>query len=139
MEVPARFIKLMMLTTSENDSEALVALRKANALLAEANVNWEEFLNAVSASKAVAQSSKAPTTHAKAPWEDDDGFSDVGRDARGHYTDADEIDRLFEKAYANTRPSSGFREFLDSVHAWWEGNRFLTEKQYAAIRKAALK
>jgi hypothetical protein len=32
----------MMLTTSTNDGEALIALRKANRILAEARINWEE-------------------------------------------------------------------------------------------------
>jgi hypothetical protein len=137
MEVPAKFVKLMMKTTSTNDNEALVALRKANAMLAEANVNWEEFLTVIGSTKDVAQSARAPTR--RPPWEEDDGFSDIGRDARGHYTDADTINRLFELAFRSTRPSSSFREFLDSVHAFWEGNGFLTEKQYSAIHRAASK
>jgi hypothetical protein len=33
--------KLMMLTTSENDVEALAALRKANSLLKAASVTWD--------------------------------------------------------------------------------------------------
>jgi NACalpha-BTF3-like transcription factor len=134
MEVPAKFVKLMMLTTSESDNEALVALRKANALLAEANVNWEEFLTAVSANAVAPSASRS-----RPPRKDDDGFSDIGRDAKGHYIDADDINMLFEQAYAKTRPGGSFREFLDSVHIWWEGNGFLTEKQYAAIRRAALR
>jgi hypothetical protein len=33
-------VKLMQLTASENDHEALCALRKANAILARHRVNW---------------------------------------------------------------------------------------------------
>ena len=40
------FVKLMMLTTSPHDAEALVALRKANRILSEAKVNWAELLGA---------------------------------------------------------------------------------------------
>jgi len=133
MQVPERFVKLMMMTASDNDGEALVALRKANAILAEANVNWEEFLQAVDTNKTVTAKPKE-----KPPW-DSDGFSDIGRNAHGQYTDADEINMLFEKVYAKTRPGSSFMEFLDSVHTWWENNGFLTEKQYSAIRKSALR
>jgi hypothetical protein len=137
MEVPSKFVKLMMLTSSENDSEALTALRKANAMLAEANVNWEEFLALVGQSKTVAPAPPPPWgTSASAQ---NDGFSDIGRDARGHYIDAQEIDYLFEQAYRKTGPTSSFRRFLDSVHQWWEENHFLTEKQYTAIRKSALR
>jgi hypothetical protein len=39
-----RLSKLMMMTTSENDGEALVALRMANKLLQRATVNWEQLL-----------------------------------------------------------------------------------------------
>jgi len=135
MQVPVKFIKLMMMTTSNSDGEALTALRKANALLAEANVNWEEFLKLVGTSNAVtAPKSKQPTP----PWEDGDGFHNVGPSGI-KYTDADEINALFEKAFAKTRPTSSFREFLESVHGWWEANGFLTEKQYFAIRKSALR
>lgn len=145
MEVPAKFIKLMMMTTSENDGEALNALRMANAQLAAANINWEEFLTLVGTTNtSVAEKSAPPprsSNRSKAPWEDDDeeSFSDVGRNAKGHYTDPDDINRLFELAFRKTPQGSGFRRFLDSVHEWWEANEFLTEKQYEAVRKSAMK
>lgn len=148
MDVPIKFVKLMMLTMSENDGEALVALRKANAMLAAADVNWEEFLTLVGTEnqkpQQPQQQSATPqrsSSSSKPPWEDDDDFADVGRDAKtGRYTDADTINKLFERAFAKTRrSSSGFREFLDSVHEFWERAGFLTEKQYHAVRRAALK
>ena len=40
-----KFVKLMMLTTSANDHEALSALRKANAILADQSVSWEQLIN----------------------------------------------------------------------------------------------
>jgi hypothetical protein len=40
-----RFVKLMMLTQSDHDGEALVALRKANGLLVRDNQNWQEFID----------------------------------------------------------------------------------------------
>jgi hypothetical protein len=125
--VNSKFVKLMMLTTSQNDNEALTALRKANALLAEANVNWEEFINAIERSKPIA--SGRPPSNRSTNF-DDARFTDV------HYTDASVIDPLFEAAFRNTS-GSGFRRFVDSVHEWWEKNGFLTEKQFSAIKKAA--
>ncbi len=39
-----KLIKLMNLTTSTYDGEALNAIRKANLLLAESNISWTEFI-----------------------------------------------------------------------------------------------
>ena len=126
------FVKLMMMTTSSQDAEALTAIRKANAILAAANVNWEEFLTAITDS----QINQSPTPAADDDDDDDDGFEDIGKH-NGKYDDADEINRLFSRAFARTSHGSGFRDFLDSVHEWWEKKGFLTEKQYHAIRRAA--
>lgn len=40
-----RFTKLMMLTTSDSDGEALVALRKANEMLKQNEKSWHEFIS----------------------------------------------------------------------------------------------
>lgn len=40
-----RFIKILMLSQSESDGEALNALRMANKLLKKAGLNWEGFLS----------------------------------------------------------------------------------------------
>jgi len=39
-----KMVKLLMLTTSDNDPEALSAIRMANAHLKKSKVSWEEFL-----------------------------------------------------------------------------------------------
>lgn len=39
-----RLVKLLMMTTSDKDGEALVAVRKANKLLRQLGVNWQELL-----------------------------------------------------------------------------------------------
>lgn len=39
-----RLVKFMMMTTSSNDSEALIAIRKANALLRVNNTDWSGIL-----------------------------------------------------------------------------------------------
>lgn len=43
----SRLIKLMMLTTSDFDGEALSAIRKANKLLSHLKMNWSEVLKEV--------------------------------------------------------------------------------------------
>jgi hypothetical protein len=45
-----RLTKLMRMTESVHDGEALTALRMANALLKAANVNWSDILGSPSTS-----------------------------------------------------------------------------------------
>jgi hypothetical protein len=118
----------MMMTTTSNDHEALVAIRKANAILASANVNWEEFLGAVEESK---------TSTASRRTNSDSDFSDIDGTSSSACSDASLIDPLFERAFANVRPNSSFREFVDSIHEWWEARGYLTQRQFQALRKAA--
>jgi hypothetical protein len=40
----AKFIKLMNLTASENDHEALLALRTASKLMREAGISWTNLI-----------------------------------------------------------------------------------------------
>jgi hypothetical protein len=42
-----QLVKVMALTTSPSDAEALAAVRRANAVLAAANLTWPDVLNRV--------------------------------------------------------------------------------------------
>jgi hypothetical protein len=132
MKPPAQFVKLMMMTTTSNDHEALVAIRKANAILASANVNWEEFLGAVDEAKA---SSSSTRSNSDSDFSDIDGSSSYR--GSGACSDASLIDPMFEQAFANVRPGSSFRDFIESIHEWWETRGYLTQRQFQALRKAA--
>lgn len=125
------FIKLMMLTTSDNDNEALLALRKANAALARQNMNWEEFLNGQSF---VYQREETKQKEEK----QDDRASDKPRVyTRGQY--GRQIDILFEILFNSVPPTSSFRHFVKDVHKWWIEKEFLTPSQYDAIRRSAMR
>lgn len=130
-------VKLMMMTTSPNDGEALTAIRKANALLAAANVNWAEFLSAVETTKKQEDQEyrKPPSQRRRERTQDDNAFSDVGRGSQQKYDDASIIDPMFDAAFANARGS--FVDFLESVHAWWLDKGFLTEAQYYAVKRSS--
>src|SRR5258708_29459164 len=86
MKADGIFIKLMMLTTSSNDNEALIALRKANKILFDAKVNWEELLCAIQQSNEfrVPPSKRQHRPRPEPEWENVGGIK---------HTDADEIDR----------------------------------------------
>ena len=139
-KVNALFVRLMMMTTSPNDNEALVAMRKANAVLASANVNWAEFLSALSASqKYVDNEFRKPPSQRRRNTSTDNVFSDIGKSSSSlhKFDDANEIDPMFEDAFSNA--SGSFANFLESVHEWWIEKGFLTEKQYYAVKRAAEK
>lgn len=114
-----KFIKLMMMTTSPNEGEALTATRMANALLLEANLNWDEFLRG-----------KVKITNQAA------GGSASGSFTGKKYTNSDDIERMLDAVLKNVRSGTSFYTFIKSLSDWWEDNAFLTEKQYNALRKS---
>ena len=110
-----KFIKVMMLTTSPSEGEALNAIRKANSLLAEANLDWDDFLRG-----------KAKITG---------GSSQVIYSGK-KYTNGDEIEMMFNQILSTINKGTSFYKFIISLSEWWEDNSFLTEKQYSALRKS---
>lgn len=142
MKVPQMLVKLLMMTTSSSDGEALTAIRKANAMLASANVNWEEFLEAVAINNVPQdQSFRTPPSQRRGrPYggDDDDvrnAFTDVGKAPSKKYDDASVINPMFDKAFAAS--SGGFSDFLNSVFEWWTEKGFLTEKQFMAVKRSS--
>jgi hypothetical protein len=125
------FVKLMGMTFSHHDPEALTALRKANAMLLADNMTWEEYLNVKPDNSYLVPPSQRARRE-PAPWGEDDGsgFTDYDGRHRGP-----EIDDMFETAFATARGS--FVHFLESINEWWKEKGFLTEKQYKALRRAA--
>jgi hypothetical protein len=111
-----KFIKLMMMTTSDQDHEALVALRKANAIIAGMNNNWEEVLRG-----------KVKVT----------GTAQQQHNANYvHHTNATEIDAMFETLLRTVPRQSSFRDFVEDVHGYWENRGYLTDAQYKALKRA---
>jgi len=114
-----RFIKLMGMTGSIHDGEALNALRMANAILAETGMSWEEFIKGRVTVQMVQMGQPSPPPRS-------------GK----IYKDAEEIDECFE-ILLEGRLSESFRGFVESVHSFWQERGYLTEAQYKAIRQAA--
>jgi len=120
-------IKLMGMTMSQHDGECLNAISKANAILLSANMTWQEFLADIKPD----QSYRVPPSQRR---KQSNPFEQAGKEGQ-RYDDANEINSMFEDAFENANGS--FREFLHSIHQWWETKDFLTAKQYDALRKAA--
>lgn len=105
-----QFKKVMTLTTSPVDAEALAALRRANAILTARGYTWEQVLNRV--------------IKVEVPIEAADA-------------DGDDLAQLFESAMKNARGS--FRDTVESIHEKWENTGFLTPRQREVIEAAAQK
>lgn len=125
------FLKLMMMTTSDVDGEALVALRKANAMLAEQNMNWEELLKA---KVKFARQERSEEYHQRKRGERNRHDSTNGEFVM---PSDEEINLFFEILLDSVHPKAPFREFVESVHSFWEENGYLTKRQAEAIKKAA--
>lgn len=127
-----RLIQLMMMTTSDMDGEALVALRKANAMLAEQNMNWEELLRA---KVKFARQEQTEAHHQRERGARD--RTDRTTNQTHERASAEQIDAWFEILLDSVPPASSFREFVEDVYEFWERQGYLTEKQEDAIRRSA--
>lgn len=121
-----RLIKIMGLTTSNSDGEALSALRKANEILAGEKLTWAEVLKGGGPQVTVTVTRHAPAG----------GDVQTEEWVPPHLKDKVTIDLMFRSIYAQPRTGSeGFWQWLDDIH-----NRFgkygqLTQGQYGALRK----
>jgi hypothetical protein len=102
----ALVVKLLNLTTSSFDGEALVAVRKANAHLAQHKANWNDFIAVVG----------------------DDPHTKANANAGGGDWGAIIDDIL-------CRVPAKYRAFLEDVRLYWRQHGRLSAKQQAAIRK----
>jgi hypothetical protein len=123
-----QFAKLMMMTTSDNDQEALTAIRKANRILKMAQVTWDDMLKALYASA-------APPPRPEPEWQNVNA-TEQRATGKKRYTNEKEINSFFDRIFARDM-SGDFEEFAMSVHLWWKDKGFLTERQYNAIKKSA--
>jgi hypothetical protein len=103
--------KLLNLTTSSFDGEALVAVRKANAHLTQHKANWNDFIAVVGDKPDISAQSSGPNAKA-------------GAENWGAIID-DILCRVPAKYHA----------FLKDVQVYWRQHGRLSAKQQAAIRK----
>jgi len=106
--VNARIAKLLSLTMSDNDNEALSAIRIANRILQENNTTWIEVLS--------------PESVRPNPVNEDGRYYDV-EDFIEEVLDAVSGDRI--------------ESFVESVYSFHESAGFVTERQWSALCKIA--
>jgi hypothetical protein len=109
-----RLRKLMQMTTSENDGEALNAVRAANKIIAGANVDWNRFFDrTVRIDIEVTPENKGrhDATHTA---------SDENNDIASAFRSIDRSDQVLGERRAET---------VESLRKWYDEKGFLTEKQ----------
>jgi len=104
-----KLIKLMNLTTSTFDGEALNAIRKANLLLAESNISWAEFIKekniTINVNEIIVKKPKDP-----------------------------KIEEMLRICKKSVRSGTG-QMFVRSLADWYKKHGALSEKQLIALKK----
>jgi type II secretory pathway pseudopilin PulG len=111
-----KLVKLLMMTTSDNDSEALVALRMANRLLQSAKLSWIDLFT----------TDDPATSNTPTPPE-----PKTAQELMNEY-----IEEMFAFVRRQVAPTSSFHDFIDSLADYYEEHGALTEKQFAALERA---
>ena len=109
-----RKLKSMMdRTTSDNDHEALLSLRKANEILAKENLSWTRVLDR--------------SVQIIEPFEEAQGNEGL---------DNDDLEELFDKALSNSKPGD-FQTMLEDIYSKWKRFGSLSPKQRSVVERAA--
>ncbi len=122
-----RLAKLMELTTSDNDNEALSALRHANALRKTLGKTWAELLEPPIFPRVTVtvfkQEPSAPNAMA-GDW------------IPPHLTDKETIGMMFREVFKMPNPGdgTGIWNFLESIKGKFDKYGRLTQAQYNGLR-----
>lgn len=121
-----RLAKVLALTQSENDAEALAASRKANEIIKGEGLTWPDVFTAT-----------VNITLQRTPVSPE-GFGPVAEEwIPPHLKDAHVINVMFQTIYAQPRTDNeGFWQFLDSIHHQWTQHQALKQNQYQALRRS---
>src|SRR2546425_67329 len=102
----------MAMTTSDNDGEALNALRMANKLLSADKVTWEEVLTAQGTTINIALQRRPPSAY--------ETGTHVWEPGPPHLSEKVMIDLMFRAVYSQPRSANeDFWQFMDSIHNRW--------------------
>ena len=123
----AKLMKVMGMTTSAHDGEALSAIRAANKILVAHKLTWQDVFSGLIKVEQPPPSRPSPPPRRPSPhrYDDDEEFT----------IDFD-IDEAFETVRETLRPG-GFADFIDSLEKQWDEKGSLSSKQRRALYNAA--
>lgn len=146
------FIKFMMRTTSDNDAEALVALKKANAVLKKQGITWEHLcrrlVTVISEGGGYGPADDEEFGHdnfdrpverdyATGPARPAPRQRDIERE-EGARAEVEKINTAFETIKKTVKQSSGFWNTLMDYKEQWETKHFLSKRQKEVLFNATV-
>lgn len=141
-----RLAKLMMMTTSASDGEAVVALRKANTMMQAAGINWQEMLLGKQATmRGPVRPSPPPPRRSPPPPPPPsqrggnkpkrEGVRSNAFDDEPDLRDADMITSVIEHLLETVNTTSGYYAFVERMQGVFERKGRLTKGQFDALRQ----
>ncbi len=134
----AKLIKVMAMTQSANDGEALNAIRMANEMLKVKKLDWDKAIagtskvsDAYSAIRNAPQYRPPPRQQMRPSGR---GTTDtMPNRPQSQFTDRN-IPRMIESLLRDTK--GDFRDMLQSFKEQWDNRHYLTERQYEVLFNA---
>lgn len=138
-----RLTKLMMMTTSASDGEAVIALRKANAMLKESGINWQEILLGRQATMRgpVRPDPSPPPRRSPPPPPPPSqrgkkkGVSSKAYDDEPDLRDADMITSVIEHLLETVNPTTGYYAYVERMQKTFEKKGRLTVAQFDGLKR----
>jgi exonuclease V gamma subunit len=117
-----KITKLLELSASNIDAEALLAVRKANEIRKKINASWQDLFTP----------RIQHTNH-----QSNTSYRGASQKRDSHYVDVpdDELVAIFDELIQEREFSEKWEEIIESIHKYWCEHGGITEKQYALIMK----
>lgn len=123
-----KLIKVLALTSSDVDGEALAAIRTANKILAAEGTTWGDLLKEPPRTTINISTGRTP---AAGTYKSDEDW------VPPHLKDQVIINMMFRAVYAQPRGTADdFWKFVDSIHERWRKHGNLSQGQYAALKRS---
>jgi len=135
-----RLAKILAMTTSENDGEALSAVRRANKIIKDAGLAWTDVL--AQQSVVTINIGKRNPPPGAFGLEPDDWKPPAEDWIAPHLCDQTVINEMFRAIWATETKENtddGFWSWLSSVEGHWQRHANLTPLQYQGLRRAHLR
>lgn len=123
----AKLEKMMGLTFSDNDPEALVALRMANKILTAHKLTWSDVFKRL-VTVDVESAPDEPTVKAE-------GHGGSGQPSAK--SQGSDIAEAFEIVRRDLKKGTSFADFIDSLEVQWDEKGYLSPAQRKALFDAA--
>lgn len=117
--------KILAMTTSDNDGEALNAVRMANTMVTEAGETWEKVLGS-----GLQRPVTVTVTRHAAPEQRQQAEDWIAP----HLKDKVTIDMMFRAIYDMPSGDPDFWQHIDGIHQSWKDYGAVSQRHYTDLR-----